>query len=87
MIRRIAIILSTMLAALAIAPAAAHAATPADVDGTWGSIDIDGSNQVMMISTLPSGAFSVLLTDDNATVCRGGPALAVGFGALRGSVR
>jgi hypothetical protein len=64
----------------------AVAATPAEVDGTWGSVDIDGSNQIMMIKAQPSGSFSVLLTDDWATVCRGGPALAVGTGALRGDI-
>ena len=68
---------------LASAPAAV-AAQSGGINGSWVSVDFDGSNQTLEING--SGAYrSMQLFDDEATqACDGGPAWAQGAGRLDG---
>lgn len=76
-----------LLGALLVMPTVAQAATPADVNGTWTSVDIDGSNQVMDVRVNPAGRARIVLHDDDGTICGGGSALiARGTGMLVGDV-
>jgi hypothetical protein len=64
---------------LSASPASA-ATTP--FDGTWRSIDSDGSHQQLYVH---GGAHAVKLYDDAATsACRGTPAMVPGFGSVHG---
>lgn len=71
-------------AALLAGTPAAVAAPAGGINGSWVSVDHDGSNQTLQI--MGSGAFrSVQLYDDVATLaCDGGPAYAQGAGPLDG---
>jgi hypothetical protein len=83
MIRKTLLAIAVGAAAVLFVPAAANAATAADVDGLWTSIDVDGSHQAMEVVSVGSG-FGVILFDDNATMCGGGFALAFGPATLAG---
>ena len=83
---RVAMVVMVLATAMAI-PATASAATPADVNGTWASIDIDGSNQVMEVRVNPANRARIVLYDDDGLICGGGSALiARGTGDLTGDV-
>lgn len=83
---RMVLLVAVMSMAMAL-PAVAQAATPADVNGTWTSIDIDGSNQVMEVRVNAANRARIVLLDDDGTVCGGGSALiARGTGTLTGDV-
>lgn len=78
---------AALIGGLVVIPAAAWAASPADVNGSWESVDRrDGSNQVMEVSVNPALRARVVLFDDFATVCGGGSVLARGNGSLAGDV-
>jgi hypothetical protein len=54
--------------------------------GTWTSTsDADGGTQTMTIGATGDGAVEVVVTDDIATVCSGGPSTMTGTGRLEGS--
>jgi len=83
---RVAMVVMVLATAMAI-PATASAATPADVNGTWTSIDIDGSNQVMEVRVNPANRARIVLYDDDGLICGGGSVLiARGTGDLTGDV-
>lgn len=76
-----------LLGALLVMPTVAQAATPADVNGTWTSVDIDGSNQVMDVRVNPANRARIVLHDDDGMICGGGsPLVAKGNGTLTGDV-
>lgn len=85
MIRRTVVGLVATLALVFGAASGAGAATVSDVDGLWAGVDIDGSNQLMLIAG-SEASLRLLLFDDDATVCGGGPVLAFGSGSLTGDV-
>jgi hypothetical protein len=85
-----AIILATVVALLTIS--VASAAPPSPFVGFWKSVDIDGSNQTLLISPAPGNSNRLFLFDRGATVCgldsSGNPlypATARGRGAVSGS--
>ncbi len=83
MIRRALVAGALGAAVLLCTPVAAMATTPSDVDGLWSSVDVDGSHQLMVVVQNGPG-FEAVLLDDYASMCGGGPALAVGPGTLSG---
>lgn len=83
---RVALLTVVLGVAMAV-PAVANAATPADVNGTWTSVDIDGSNQIMDVRVNPANRARIVLHDDDGLICGGGSALiARGNGSLSGDV-
>ncbi|MBF8289077.1 MAG: hypothetical protein HW391_45 [Chloroflexi bacterium] len=56
--------------------------------GTWVSTtDADGGTQTMTIGATGDGAVEIVVTDDVASVCSGGPSTMTGTGKLEGSTR
>ena len=45
------------------------AAAPDPFKGKWTSVDIDGSNQTLLVGGGPAGSYHVRYHDDGATVC------------------
>jgi hypothetical protein len=55
---------------------------PPPFEGTWLSIDTDGSSQTMDIQSLEDHSYEVEVLDDSASVCSGAPATMTGTGRL-----
>ena len=53
--------------------------------GTWESIDTDGSSQTMRIRAQDDARYSVVVTDDAASVCAGASSTMTGTGRLEGA--
>jgi len=53
-------------------------------NGTWTSVDTDGSNQVLTVRGQGAGSRAVALFDDAATVCGGVPARVAGSAVIDG---
>jgi hypothetical protein len=84
--RKSIVLLLVPLAFLAVvAPAGPAFAKQGSLAGYWYSIDTDGSNQVLSLVGSGRSTYSVLLSDDAATVCVGDPAIYVGPGAVEGA--
>ncbi len=56
--------------------------------GTWFSTsDADGGTQTMIVRAPQAGGVEIVVTDDIATVCSGGPSTMTGTGRLEGDTR
>jgi hypothetical protein len=53
--------------------------------GTWVSTDLDGSAQTMTVRTAGETAVEIVVRDDSASVCAGGPSTTTGTGRLDGA--
>lgn len=66
---RITTSIATLMVMLSITVApVASAAQAGGFTGTWASVDIDGSNQVLLISQ-SAGGYSLTWFDDGASIC------------------
>ena len=74
-----AIMLGTQL--LVALPASAE---EVPFNGTWTSVDTDGSNQLLIVRGSGSDARAVTLLDDAGTVCGGAPAKVAGAATIDG---
>jgi hypothetical protein len=84
-IRKAAACAAIVLGAQALVAQPASAAE-VPFDGTWASIDTDGSNQTLTIRGAGVHTRSMYLYDDMATVCGGAPARVLGSGTIDGEV-
>ncbi|HZA40659.1 MAG TPA: hypothetical protein VFA00_08550 [Actinomycetota bacterium] len=53
--------------------------------GTWESVDLDGSSQIMEIRATGEGAYEIGVHDESAGVCSGTPSTMTGLGRLQGA--
>lgn len=90
LVHRRLIVSGLAITVLAAAPAAVLAAKPFDpFIGSYRSIDLDGSNQLLALGGPDAGQLSnvraVIYLDDEATVCGGSRSFADGFGVVNGN--
>lgn len=84
-IRKAAVSAAIVLGAQALVVQPASAAE-LPFNGTWTSVDTDGSSQVLTVRGQGAGSRAVALFDDAATVCGGVPASVTGSAVIDGSL-
>jgi hypothetical protein len=76
------IFISIMVLALLIVATGTSYAAHSAFNGTWRSIDIDGSRQQMKIGGGNKGVFRITFVDHRASFCEGLPILGKGAGEI-----
>ena len=77
---------SMVLALVPFATDTVASASDNTFQGTWTSIDVDGSNQLLTIRGSGQGRLAMFLFDDSATTaCHGSPAHLQGAGMVAGT--
>jgi hypothetical protein len=85
-IRKTAVCAAILLGAQALVAQPASAAAEVPFNGSWASVDTDGSNQTLTVRGAGAYTRAVYLYDDAATVCGGAPARVPGSGVIDGDV-
>jgi hypothetical protein len=80
-ISKTAVCAALVLGAQAMVAAPAFATT-SPFNGTWTSVDTDGSNQVLTVRGSGAHTRAVSLFDDAGSVCGGAPTLVAGTGTI-----
>jgi hypothetical protein len=83
---RKAVVLGAILLGAQLLVALPASAAEVPFNGTWTSVDTDGSNQQLIVRGSGSHSRAVTLLDDAGTVCGGPPATVSGAATMRGPV-
>lgn len=78
------LVLSLVLGATLGLGAAPAVAASGNLAGVWTSIDNDGSHQTLTITGTGNHAYSMMLVDEEAGLCDGDPAMALGSARIDG---